>query len=153
MREILFRGQTRRKGENVRMDGTPVEGNWVYGGIFPANNGGDFAIIYQQEPEIEKFPVYSDTVGQYTGVTDKNRMKIFEDDIVKEPDDKCIGIIKYGVYDNPFNSDGLGGHMGFYVDWQEGSIKLRRRDIMFWADKVEVIGNVHDNPELLKEGE
>ena len=45
MREILFRGQTRRYGEKVRMgDGKKLPGNWVYGGIFPGT--GDFSVIY-----------------------------------------------------------------------------------------------------------
>ena len=68
MREILFRGQTRRKGEKVRLDGAPVDSNWVYGGV--SQNG---RIIYQMEPEINKFPVYPDTVGQYTGLTVRRR--------------------------------------------------------------------------------
>ena len=43
MREILFRGQTRKYGEKVRMNGEKVKSNWVYGGIFPNNRGGDFS--------------------------------------------------------------------------------------------------------------
>lgn len=35
MREILFRGQTRRYGEKIKMNGEKVKSNWVYGGIFP----------------------------------------------------------------------------------------------------------------------
>lgn len=47
-REIKFRGQTRRKGERIiNMSGDKCEANWVYCGIFPQNNGGDFAIIYE----------------------------------------------------------------------------------------------------------
>lgn len=56
MREILFRGQTRKYGEKVKMNGEKIKSNWVYGGIFPQNEGGDFAIIYQQEPTVENIP-------------------------------------------------------------------------------------------------
>lgn len=40
-KNILFRGQTRKKGEKVTMSGTPIPSNWVFGGIFPQNNGGE----------------------------------------------------------------------------------------------------------------
>ena len=44
MREILFRGQTRKKGEKVSLDGTPVDSNWVYGGVALFNE--ERALIY-----------------------------------------------------------------------------------------------------------
>lgn len=142
MRKILFRGQTRRKGEKVRMgDGKPLESNWVYGGIFPQNNGGDFAIIYSQDP-VEKFPVYADTVGQYAGLKDRNRTRIFESDIVADIDSGNIGVVKFGVYNLK--------HYGFYIEWM-GNIHYRN-DICYWAKNrlIKIIGNIFDNPELLR---
>lgn len=139
MREILFRGQHRRKGEKVRLDGTPVESRWVYGGYCQYND--ERGIIYQTEPEIAKFPVYADTVGQYTGLTDRHGNKIFEGDIVAF-------------------TDGLDmSHKG-YVLWWSGSYDVDcseydNREHFFrlftaYACGAEVIGNIHDNPELLK---
>ena len=139
-REILFRGQTRRKGEKVRISGEPVDSNWVYGGIFPGE--GDFSIIYQTKPKIEKFTVYSDTVGQFTGLTDKNGTRIFEGDIVKY---KIIGLNAFGKMEkretksivkynapcfSPFETD-------LYEDY-------------VMPEEAEIIGNIYDNPELLK---
>lgn len=132
-REILFRGQTRKKGEKVRLDGSPIDSNWAYGGIFPNNKGGDFAIIYQQEPTIEKFTVYADTVGQYTGLTDKNGTKIFEGDIIKIRNKTryvFFGVCRYR-----------------HTNYGEYAVDLSVKD----GSNCEVIGNIHDTPELLLE--
>ena len=139
MREILFRGQTRKKGEKVRMDGTPVESNWVYGGIFQGQNR---SVIYGYDP-VEKHVVYSETIGQYTGLKDKNGNRIFEGDIVKrcftltrgehkKTRETQIGVVRYKNSDCAF--------------WLENTCSLRRP----WpGDTLEVIGNIHDNPELV----
>lgn len=147
MREILFRGQTRRKGEKVRMDGTPVESNWVYGGIFPNNDDGDFAIIYQQEPEIEKFPVYADTVGQYTGLVDKNGKKIFEGDIV-DYEDEAPG--QYEYHDSLIINRGVIGYSEGCFYWTNAVNANLLDSVYKGVADCEVIGNIFDNPELME---
>ena len=146
MREILFRGQTRRLGELVRMNGEKVPSKWVYGGI--CQGEGAFSIIYgwkdeEREAPIDKFVVYSNTVGQYTGLTDKNGKKIFEGDICKNTKTFEVVSVKWH------------GTMAGYV-WskrKENHQHLFDFGELFRAyDKYEVIGNIHDNPELLKGG-
>lgn len=132
MREILFRGQTRRKGEKVRLDGTPVASNWVYGGVLKGVS--DHSIIYQTEPEFHKFPVYTDTVGQYTGLTDKNGVKIFEGDIVYVPDEEEAGVVAWDDESARFTTE----LTGLLIDFDNYS-----------AIHMEVIGNIYDTPELL----
>lgn len=148
MREILFRGQTRRYGEKVNMAGDKLSSNWVCGGIFPQNNGGDFAIIYQQKPDIEKFSVYADTVGQYTGVKDKNGVKIFEGDIIR------IRFEAYGtdVYD--FEEPRVwyeNYEVYFDDDSHEWRVRVYDYNETLWEydEDCEVIGNIFDDPELV----
>ena len=152
MREILFRGQQRKKGEKVRLDGSPVESSWFYGnGVLQSR--GQSSIIYQTEPVFSKHSVYSDTLGQYTGVTDKNGTKIFEGDIVKGI---AYSVTKTGVivWIDEISSFGVR-----YVNaqnpiaWENSSIL--RCVSMGKTDEfaAEVIGNIYDNPELLEDGE
>lgn len=148
MREILFRGQTRRYGEKVNMNGDKLPSNWVFGGIFPQNNDGDFAIIYQQEPDIEKFVVYADTVGQYTGVKDKNGIKIFEGDIIRVKFESAAR----DVYD--FEEPRV-WYENYEVYFDDRSHEWRVRccgyDEALWEydEDCEVVGNIYDNPELI----
>lgn len=139
MRGILFRGQTRRYGEKVRINGEKIKSNWVYGGIFPQNGDGDFAIIYQQEPTIEKRVVYADTVGQYTGMLDKNGTKIFEGDIIdfsNRSDIDDYGVVVYDTDETEFG-----------IDYGSTYLGLGRQ---YHSRDIEIIGNIYDNPELLK---
>lgn len=137
MREILFRGQIRRKGEKVNMAGEPLPSTWKYGGVGQYGGG---AVIYQAEPEIKKYPVYGDTVGQYTGLKDKNGVKIFDGDIIKSTESEEVAVVQWFEEHSAFMACIPILHDVGYIGEVEPEI-------------IEVIGNVYDNPELLEANE
>ena len=139
MREILFRGKHKN-------------GFWCYGNLNINSQG--VTIITPDETALGKYgAVIPETVGQYTGLTDKNGKKIFEGDILKCCDDKIetefMAIVEFG---NPNGTYSWG--------WQLKPINVDKNvinpDILLWIEMeetgaiCEVIGNIHDNPELLE---
>lgn len=156
MREILFRGK--------RVD----TGEWVYGAYCHyddiEDNGKDDCDYIIQKHNGEHFPfvkVIPSTIGQYTGLTDKNGKKIFQGDIIKYTRTK---------WNEPLHSDNWKDIVSFheiYFDENEGSFKQKHYtdkgnliasgymssfvDVRADENKIEVIGNVYDNPELLEE--
>ena len=138
-REILFRGQTRRYGEKVNMNGEKLPGRWVYGGVIQGK--GDFSIIYGGEcpNDIEKHVVYTDTLGQYTGQTDcENEIKIFEDDILESQIDKHRRFM-VGYFD--------GQYLVREIEGKGESFSLSSANIVWFCLKR--VGNIHDG----KDGE
>lgn len=123
MREILFRGK--------RLD----DGEWVDGYLYITHNGEHEISIYNDEVNIERWTheVDPSTVGQYTGLKDKNGKKIFDGDIVKRVGDKCV--VKWTEEDAKFIIIGSMTKLDFSL---------------CFAEHLEVIGNIHDNPELLE---
>lgn len=145
MPEILFRGK--------RVD----NGEWVYG-TYGRHTSFDAMII--DRPYLDSngdltalnfWTVNPETVGQYTGLTDKNGVKIFEGDIVKEykTKDKVKGVVKFGEYQSGINK--YADDLGFYVEWTTENFLIQ--ELGYWCRKnmLEVIGNIHDNPGLLEE--
>ena len=90
------------------------------------------------------------TICQCTGLKDKNGKLIWENDIVKDFFSDACAPIRYGSYQNCFDSS-KAEHIGFYVDWSGKYTKNYRKDFGYWIHMVdtEVIGNVFDDPELL----
>lgn len=128
MREILFRGKRIDNGEWV--EGYYVKINDV-SVIITEHYVEYFDRISGKTSNSGQYIVDRSTVGQYTGLTDKNGKKIFEGDIVKHLSDNMVYLIEY---DNRF---------GMYVS-------KRKNSSYSGCIRCEIISNIHDNPELLE---
>lgn len=144
MREILFRGKEK--------------GQWVYGYYWKfEQNGTEAHVIKDGADNLLKFNhiCEPESIGQYTGLTDKNGKKIFEGDILKSFFRRrpIISVVKYGAFRPDF----------FYACAEDKGYDINKKiyglfakdnngeEMMFAEDMhlTEIIGNVHDNPELL----
>lgn len=126
MREILFRGKS-------------VINEWVEG-FYTCFNGDEHRIYtgYSDTDGVDHYPewcnIRPETVGQYTGLTDKNGTKIFEGDILLKGFEKVVvkwneNQCRWGIYLDEYEISGFNESTKNYF---------------------EVIGNIYDNPELLK---
>lgn len=142
-REILFRGKDKT--------GAWQEGNLV---TMQDKFGMQHSSIIPKSPWGERYPiyeVYNDTVGQYTGMHDRNGKKIFEGDVVHWWDTACY-IYKTDENDEPIPPEGAIFFMG-YVDTRDNGFVLLdgvTGHFRFFDYQMEVIGNIFDNPELLE---
>ena len=138
MREILFRGKRTNDYE------------WIKGSLcttidFYTISYFDFEGYYIEEK------VIPETVGQYTGLTDKNGKKIFEGDIISIPFEED----RYPYEENVIHYE----NAEVYFDTERYSWYVRHSDddlVSLWEydDRdIIVIGNIHDNPELLERGQ
>lgn len=135
MREILFRGKQVNNGEWVEgFYAKTIQGSSVIFNIIDENPCG-FCI--EMFDSLKNYVVVSETVGQYTGLTDKNGKKIFEGDLVKAynicGEEEGMGIVHWSE---------------LFVAWHYANNKCMYGDNIA---SYEVIGNIHDNPELIEE--
>lgn len=147
MREILFRGKT-------------TSGRWAEGSLIRA---GSYCCILEDEDKVHPAdypfldnalgyidgratPVDPETIGQFTGLLDKNGKKIFEGDVLdyRSPVGCRVERIYISYFGGCFtyvDTRSFDGNAGTPIDDCEYGID---------TDYYEVIGNIHDNPELLK---
>jgi len=121
MRTIKFRGK--------RLD----NGEWVYGFLTCYTEKVAAIQHWDKKGNLTGYGTDPESVGQWTGLVDKNGKEIFEGDVIKK-----------GLY-NPdtLKVEFLNGWFGVF---NEGGTRL----LQFTEECVEVIGNIHDNPELME---
>lgn len=129
-REILFRGK--------RVDND----EWVEGDLFRIISTNRFFITHYNSMQFE---IITETVGQFTGLTDKNGNKIFEGDYIKlsgglrldfYPDNGVIVFNRTCFVMKAKTENGEPWH--FSINFSDGT-------------EIEIVGNIYDNPELLKQ--
>jgi uncharacterized phage protein (TIGR01671 family) len=139
VKKILFRGKRCDNGDWVQGFYVRADYHWHKNGIHKdwiicgaSANGGWFALH-------NKYAVKEETIGQYTGLTDKNGKKIFEGDILDCKSglyERCKVI--YNEFCSAFQLECADGFSDFFL------CSINHKG-------MEIIGNIYDNPELLKE--
>ena len=136
MREKLYRAKVKDidellgKGFPINGTMTPIS-EWVYG--VPIPRYPDLFLAWSEgNGEYEEITVISETIGEYTCLTDKNGTRIFEGDIVAHPEYGTLAVV-----------------------WDDGLFQLAKHDTFYerldhYSSEVAIIiGNIYDNPELL----
>lgn len=103
---------------------------WIYGDFIMMLS--DYPRIISNE-DVKMYSVVSETVGQYIGLLDKNGTKIFEGDIVRDAETSDVGKIFFDTYTAMFV-------IGFETTIADFNASY----------SLEVIGNIYDNPELIR---
>ncbi len=138
-REHLYRGFHECKDGNtiITLNGEQIKGKWIEGYLYRLSEAlNPFIMVKNRSASYQVIP---ETVGEYTGLTDNNGKKIFEEDIVtywQVLDHKGIGIIEY--------SD-----CSFHIKPIKDSYCCLLEIAVGWHN-AEIIGNIFENPELLE---
>ena len=137
-RKILFRGQRLNNSE------------WIEGNLLLSDDGKVARIIIWNNIGYDEYPVDPATIGQYTGVVDKNGKQVYEGDIIGYTDTgetSVFGVVKWYHEGNFYiNSDSYCNYTSDN-DCANVGYMLNRA-----TTKLQVMGNIYDNPSMLKGG-
>lgn len=152
MREILFRGKRKDNGEwiegyIVKLGKESFSDPERYGICNKAIPIGGSAVCYNLKID----EVIPETVGQFTGLTDKNDNKIFEGDIISaitlDTGNEQRAVVCFGNFIDENNGD---EYIGFFIDFDGIKTTITQLTMEECKNRIEVIGNIHDNQELLQ---
>ena len=147
-REIKFRG---KPIEGELPSGEKLHGGFVYGSLLQGN--GLCQILVPVEGAFKNYKVDPDTVGQFTGLCDANGREIYEGDVVNlcrtYRYDERFGIVTFHQEEVGFAALDISP----FMNDEKGKVFWRMDKFFIEERKTKVIGNIHDNPELLKGGE
>ena len=151
MIELLFHGK--------RVD----NGEWIEGYYYESKISGCFilspkikarekdGVVINDSFEVAK--VIPETVGQYTGLTDKNGKKILDGDIISaitlDTGNEQRAVVCFGNFIDENNGD---EYIGFFIEFDGIKTTITQLAMEECKNRIEVIGNIHDNPELLEAG-
>ncbi|EAC9182762.1 hypothetical protein ARQ93_06420 [Listeria monocytogenes] len=128
MREIEFRGKAIHPNSLEQ-----IVGSWAYGGIFENKIiSRNLDMDSQYHGFISEIEIDIKTIGQYTGLKDRNGKKIFEGDIGWDEHNECYGVVKF--------EEGK-----FLYVWENIA-----EDLWEVAGDIEICGNIHENLDLLE---
>jgi uncharacterized phage protein (TIGR01671 family) len=137
MREIKFRGKAECGIKELEKQGFEHVNGWIYGTYLDGYIVNGVVESTDEYIALEEWcPVKIETVGQYTGLEDKNGKEIYEGDIIQDERGKKY-LIKWGINSNGFIAKTNEAHCNVYSSYH-------------LSFKTQVIGNIHDNPELLE---
>ncbi len=152
-REIKFRGKAKCGIEELEEQGFEHENGWIYGTYLDGYIVNGVVESTDEYIAIENWcPVKIKTVGQYTGLKDKNGKEIYEGDIIKSLYANCKKnehIEKVVFFDGCFKAESANGGFFAKITGQGSPMPLPFGKTAYMVE-CEIIGNIHDNSDLLE---